>query len=101
MTTVDDIVKNIQNKCDNGASIDGRVVFDFGTDGCIYVDGRVNPAKVSVSDSDADTRFICSFDTFKKIAKKELSAIQAYMTGKVRIKGSISLATQLNRLLEG
>jgi len=93
------IEKSIKDKLAYAPQLDAKIKFDFGDEGLIFIDGTQNPATMSNDDEDADTTFICSLDLFKKIADGSQDATMAYMTGKLKIQGSMGHALKLSSLL--
>lgn len=73
--------------------------FDIAGAGSWHVavdDGRV---AVTERDAPADCVIRASEDNFLRIVRGELSPVTAYMTGRVRVEGDLSLATRLRDLL--
>ena len=99
--TYDEIEKSIKDKLAMAPSLGVTFKFDFGDDGAVFVDGTQTPAVVSREGDDAETTVICSKETFKKILEGALDPTMAFMTGKVKIKGSMGNVTKLSSFLEG
>lgn len=70
-----------------------RLRFDFGEEGSIYLDGVAE--EVSNGDGDADTTVRVSFSDFLAMADGSLNSTMAFMQGKVKIEGDMSVAMQL------
>ncbi len=88
--------KNIAEK----GAIDGKVVlFDFGDDGAIRVDGTGAEPIVDNESVEADCTIGVSMDDFAEIAAGELNAQMAFMSGKLKIEGDMGIAMQLGSLL--
>jgi putative sterol carrier protein len=75
------------------------IKFDFGEDGVVRVDGKASPTVVDNEDSDADCTVKVSMDNFVQIASGDLNPQMAFMTGKLRVEGDMSLAMQLGSIL--
>ncbi len=63
---------------------------------------RIEDGRVSVSpgnDESADCTISASEDTYSKLIKGEISALPAYLSGKLRLKGDLGAAMQLQKLL--
>ncbi len=73
------------------------VKFDFGNDGKVFIDG---PAKiVNNEDVEAKTTISIAIDDFVKMAQGELNSTTAFMSGKLKVAGDMSVAMQLGPLL--
>ena len=57
-------------------------------------------ARVSNEDKDADTVVVTTVEVLNKLRSGELNAMMAMMSGKVKIKGDMGLAMQLQGLLK-
>ena len=80
--------------------LDKIIKFDFGDDGCVRVDGAVSPTVVDNVDSEADCTIKVTMDDFKAIASGEQNPQMAFMMGKLKVEGDMSLAMQLGTLLD-
>jgi len=78
-----------------GSGFDGTVRFEVEDVGVIHVADEA----VSLGDGEADVTISASLDTFKAIFGGELSAMAAYMTGRMRVDGDIGLAMKLGKVL--
>jgi putative sterol carrier protein len=80
------------------AGMTNSYVFDI--DGAGQWTVRVTDGAVSVAEGaeDADATISADAETFGRIAKGELNATTAYMTGKLKIKGDMGAALKLQKL---
>ena len=78
-----------------GATFDSSVKFKIEDEGSIVVasDG------VRASDEETDCTLIASLDVFTKILDGDMNATEAYMTGSLKVEGSMSAAMELSSLL--
>jgi putative sterol carrier protein len=63
---------------------------------------RIDEGKASVSpgnDEGADCTISASEETYSKLIKGEISAMSAYLSGKLRLRGDLGAAMQLQKLL--
>lgn len=74
-----------------------RVKIDFGTDGVIMLDGTAN--QVTEQDGPADTTIKVSWEDWRALRDKTLDPMTAFMTGKIKIEGDMSIAMQLQGVL--
>ena len=78
-----------------GATFDSSVMFKIEDEGSIVVDSD----GVRVSDEETDCTLIASLDVFTKILDGDMNATEAYMTGSLKVEGSMSAAMELSSLL--
>ena len=78
-----------------GATFDSSVKFKIEDEGSIVVDSD----GVRVSDEETDCTLIASLDVFTKILGGDMNATEAYMTGSLKVEGSMSAAMELSSLL--
>ncbi len=83
----------------NGAIPGKLVIFDFGDDGVVAIDGRQEPATVSNDDGDGDCRVKLSLADFLDIVDGTENPQMAFMMGKLRVEGDMGIAMQLGKLL--
>ena len=101
MTTVADIVKNIQSKFNAGAAAGLDLVFQFNIE-----DGDnhylvVKDGTCDVQQGDApnpNVTLIMSTETLVGIMTGETDGMQAFMGGKLRAEGDMMLAMKLGEL---
>ena len=74
-----------------------RVKLDFGDQGVILLDGAAN--QVSEEDGAADTTIKVAWDDWQAMAAGQLDGMTAFMTGKLKIEGDMSIAMQLQGVL--
>ncbi len=92
--------EQIRRKMAAARGLKAKVKFDFGAQGRVFVDTTQNPPLLSREDLPADTTLICTLETFQKILAGTQDPNIAFMTGKLKIKGSMGLAMKLNGILE-
>ena len=77
-----------------------RVTFDLGPDGLIYWDGTAVPATIGNEAGESDTTLTLSLDDLRKLIDGNLNPTLAYMTGKLKVAGSMGVALKISQLLE-
>jgi putative sterol carrier protein len=80
------------------AAVGFNIKFDLGDDGIILVQGEEAPNRVTNEDGAAATTIIMSAENFAAMMSGELSSMNAFMSGKLRIEGSMEKAMQLGSL---
>jgi putative sterol carrier protein len=80
--------------------IGARIAVDLGEDGTFWIDGMQNPAVLHDGPApEAETTFICAPVVLQGIMDGTQDATLAYMTGKLKIQGSMGYALKLNSFL--
>jgi len=80
------------------SDFDKKVKFDFGDVGNLFLDGQNNTA--SNEDAEADATVKVDFDDFKKMAAGEMDPTMAFMQGKLKVLGDMSVAMKLQSILK-
>lgn len=80
-----------------GGAFGKKVKFDFGDEGKLLIDGPGGTA--SNEDGPADATIKVSWDDFKKLQAGELDGTMAFMQGKLKVDGDMSVAMQLQSLM--
>lgn len=91
------VTQKVQAALAGGSDFSKTVKFDFGSDGKLFIDGANNVA--NNEDKPADATIKVDFDDFKALAQGQLDPMQAFMSGKLKVDGDMSVAMQLQSLL--
>ena len=94
----DDTLLAIAEKAPQMDPIGASLKFDFG-DQLLFIDGKGTTNEVSREDKAADCTITISPDNLVALIKGELNPMMAVMSGKVKIKGDMSVAMKLQSLL--
>jgi putative sterol carrier protein len=92
--TVDEIAEKMRSRVAD-AGFDRSVKFDLKGDGFIVIDG----ANVSTEDAPADCTITVTKSDFEDMLTGELNPTAAFMQGKLKVDGDMSVAMQLSQLL--
>ena len=100
MTAVKEFFDNLESRADASktSGMTNSYLFDINGAGKWTVnveDGKVN---VTEGGEDADAVITTSEETFQKIISGEQNPTSAYMTGKLKLKGDMGAAMQLQKL---
>ena len=97
-------IEPIKQKLSLAPPIGAVIAVDFGATGGLLIDGNTTPPKVTATDSvDAstvDTVLACDPAVFDGILNGTQDPTMAYMTGKLKVQGSMGYAMKLNSILE-
>lgn len=77
------------------AGFDRSVKFDTGSDGVIVIDG----ATISTTDAPTDCTIKLSLDDLESLIAGDLNPTMAFMTGKIKVEGDMTVAMQLSSLI--
>ena len=91
---VQQIADQIKSKVES-AGFERSVKFDTGADGVIVIDG----ATISTTDAPADCTIKLSLSDLEDLISGDLGPTAAFMTGKIKIEGDMSVAMALSQLI--
>lgn len=101
MSDLETITQKIAAAVGENSGLGKIVKFDFGDIGKILINAATVPNVVSNDDSAADTTIQISIDDLKAMAAGSLDPMMAFMMGKMKIQGDMSVAQKLAPLLKG
>ncbi|MEM1120608.1 MAG: SCP2 sterol-binding domain-containing protein [Bacteroidota bacterium] len=91
------IVSEMQKKAADAAPLGSTLKFDMGGE-IIYIDGN-NGNAVSTEDKEADCTVSVDKDDFIALNNGDLNPMMAFMSGKIKVDGDMSVAMKLQSLL--
>ena len=97
--SLSDITDQMKARVGEGGKFKKSVKFDFGSDGIVRIDDKVSPAVVDNSDAPTDCTVKVSMADFMDIAQGKQNAQMAFMMGKLKVEGDMSVALQLGSIL--
>ncbi|WP_371396344.1 SCP2 sterol-binding domain-containing protein [Fretibacter rubidus] len=92
--TNEEIVAKMNEALGKAGGLDKSVKFDFGDDGQVFASGTEAVAE----DKDADCTISVSKDDFIALASGNLDPMMAFMSGKLKVAGDMSVAMGLQSL---
>ncbi len=81
------------------SALDATVKVDFSEDR-LFIDGTKSPAVLSHDESDADCTLVITVESMTRILDGTLDPTMAFMTGKLKVTGSTSIALKLANILK-
>ncbi len=98
--SLDSATAAIRAKAGTAAPLGHRIQFDLGDDGVIFWDGTQVPPAIDNTAREAETTISISLENLNSLIAGQLNPTMAYMTGKLRIQGSMGVALKMGQLLE-
>ncbi|WP_419813859.1 SCP2 sterol-binding domain-containing protein [Glacieibacterium sp.] len=93
------ITEQMRSRVGTSANLRKSVKFDFGDDGVVRIDDTVSPAVVDNQDLPVDCTVKVSMSDFTDMATGKQNPQMAFMMGKLKIEGDMSVALQLGSIL--
>lgn len=97
MATVAEITDRIRAALDGRPGLPKSLKLDFKGEGFIHVDGQA----VSNDDAPADCTVVVSREDLEAMARGELDPMSAMLRGRLKIRGDMGVAMQLQSMLRG
>jgi len=91
---VQEIADKMKSRVES-SGFDRSVKFDTGDDGVIVIDGQT----ISTADSETDCTIRLALDDLEDLVSGELNPTMAFMSGKIKVEGDMSVAMALSQLL--
>ncbi len=95
MATLEEITDRFKTALGSGVGLEKSVKFDLKGAGFIVIDGP----DVTNEDRPADCTIKVSLDDFQALARGTLDPASAFMRGKLKVAGDMSVAMKLQPLL--
>jgi len=96
--TVDQIEAQMKANVLNFVGLGALVKFDLGGGSSLFIDGRTTPPTISRDGGTPDTTLTISPDNLAKLADGKLAPTLAFMTGKLKVSGSMGIALNQPRM---
>ena len=93
-----EITETMRGRVGASAGLNRSVKFDFGDDGVVRIDDKASPAVVDNENTDTDCTVKVSMADFLDIAGGKTNPQMAFMMGKLKVEGDMSVAMQLGKV---
>ena len=97
--SLEQITERLRARVGPGIGLKRSIKLDFGADGVVRIDDSHSPPTVDNQDLPADCTVRLSQSDFAAISAGTLNPQMAFMMGKLKIDGDLSVALQLGTLL--
>ena len=96
--TNEEIATKMSDALDSAGGTAKSVKFDFGSDGAVYAHEKSAKALGADETQEADCTITVSKEDFGKLAAGELDPMMAFMSGKLKVSGDMSVAMGLQSI---
>ncbi|MCB1387189.1 MAG: SCP2 sterol-binding domain-containing protein [Nitratireductor sp.] len=93
--SIQTVADTIKSRISGDSGLGASVKFDCGDDGVVVIDG----ADVSTENRDADCTVKCDLDVLQDLIAGDLDPTAAFMQGKIKVEGDMSVAMKLSQIL--
>ena len=97
--SLEQITEQMRSRVGTSANLKKSVKFDFGNDGAVRIDDSVSPAVVDNQNVPTDCTVKVSMADFTDMATGKQNPQMAFMMGKLKVEGDMSVAMQLGSIL--
>lgn len=98
--TLEEVTTQMRARVAAKGGIKGKTIkFNFGDDGCVRIVGSSDPASVDNDNGAADCTVNVAKADFLDMSSGKLNSMNAFMAGRLKVEGDMSLAMQLGTLL--
>lgn len=96
---LDQITTALRNRVGTDCGLNAILKFDCGDDGVVTIDGKSVPNSVSNANTEADCTIGMSLADLSALIEGSLEPTTAFMTGRMKVTGDMSVALRLQRLM--
>ena len=97
--SLDVVTAGLKEKIGEDCGLGATLKFDFGDDGALFLDATQVPITISNEDADAQCTMVISIENFMEMAEGNLDGMGAFMSGKLKVQGDMSIAMKLGPIL--
>ncbi|MEK8034020.1 SCP2 sterol-binding domain-containing protein [Ideonella sp. DXS29W] len=93
------VTKSLRERVGSDSGLGTTLKFDMGSEGVVMIDGASTPNAVTNDDGEAACTIGLTLDTLSRMILRELEPTTAFMMGKLKVSGDMSVAMRLQHLL--
>jgi putative sterol carrier protein len=97
--TLDECTTALRAKVGDDSGLNATLLFDCGADGAILIDGKSTPNAVTQGAGQADCTIGITLADLGALIQGELEPATAFMIGKLKVSGDMSVALKLQRVV--
>lgn len=90
---------HLRNKVGADSGLGASLKFDCADEGVVVIDGAATPNTVDNNDRDTDCTIGLTLATLAELMSGELNPTTAFMSGRIKVSGDMSVALKLQRVL--
>ncbi len=99
MATLEGLTEDLRKRAAQNPPLGYKVKFLLDDGSIVFWDGTTVPAALSNADGEADTTLKITASNLEKMMAGGLDPTLAYMTGKLKVEGSLGVAMKLSAML--
>jgi putative sterol carrier protein len=89
----------LREKVGSDCGLNATLKFDCADEGVVVIDGASTPNSVDNADRETDCTVALTTEALSDLLSGELDPTTAFMTGKIKVSGDMSVALKLQRVL--
>ncbi len=97
---IQEITEGLKKAIGENSGFGSILKFDYEGAGVTRIDGKSTPNTVDNTDGPADCTIVISAENLMKMFKRELDPTMAFMQGKMKVNGDMSVAMKLGPILQ-
>ena len=99
--SLDSATETLKTQASKANPLGHRLRFDLGADGSILWDGTGAAPVIDNSSGEVEATIVIGLGDLEQLIAGTLDPTMAYMTGKLKVEGSMAVAMKLGQLLGG
>ena len=93
------VLQEVRKRAEKASSFGNSIKFHFGDEGCIILDGTNGPNVVSTEDRQTDCTVNVNLSDFAGMMDGSVNPMMAFMMGKLKVDGDMSIAMKLQTIM--
>ena len=95
--SLESVTEAVRGRVESGGSgLGATVLFDFGDDGVLFIDGASDSNVVSNEAGEAECTITITIEDFESLLSGDLDPTTAFMMGKLKVDGDMGIAMKLS-----